>query len=105
MGWVWLGFGACVVAILVVRDASLPWYAIAAVPFFLGALGYFQSREQTCVFFAAIGQRDLDGGAERITDTGELARVHDQARRVWVRTLVATFGLLAVAILIGALTG
>ena len=101
----WLAIGVLLVATLVVRAAAAGWYALAVLPFLMGALGYFQSRDQTCVFFAAVGQRDLDGGAERITDPAELLAVRAQARRVWTRALAATAALMALAFVARALTG
>ena len=102
MGWVWLAVGIAVVAMLALLGAPIFWYGVTVFPFFLGTLGYFQAREQTCVFFAAVGQRDPDGGAERIADPDELSRVRSQASRVWVLTVIATVGLLTVTLLIAA---
>ncbi len=103
MGWVWLALGLAYVAILAARDAPIAWYAGALIPFFLGTLGYFQAREQTCVFLAAVGQRNLDGGAERITDRAELARVRSEALRVWIRAAIAAIVLTVVACAFAAL--
>ena len=99
MGWVWLALGLACVVLLAASDAPTAWYAGAAIPFFLGALGYFQARERTCVFLAAVGQRNLDGGAERITDAAELARVRGEALRVWLRAAAAALLLTAIALL------
>jgi hypothetical protein len=102
MGWVWLAVGVAVVVMLAIRGAPIFWYAMTVIPFFLAALGFFQAREQTCVFFAAVGQRDLDGGAERIDDRDELSRVRSQASKVWVLTVIATVGLVTLTLLIAA---
>ena len=100
MGWVRLALGFAIVAVLATRSAPLSWYAAAAIPFLMGSLGYFQSRERTCVFFAAVGQRDMDGGAERITEPGDLSRVRSQATRVWIRAIGATAALMALTLII-----
>jgi hypothetical protein len=103
MGWVWLALGVIYVAVLAARAAPTGWYVGAAIPFFLGALGYFQAREQTCVFLAAVGQRNLDGGAERISDPAELARVRAEAWRVWLRAAAAAALLTFIAFSLAAL--
>jgi len=103
MGWVWLALGIGLVAALVIRDAPMWWYSVAAVPFFLAALGYFQAREQTCVFLAVVGRQNLDGGSERITDAGVLSRMRSEANRVWVRAVVATGGLMALTLVVAAI--
>ncbi len=96
MGWVWLAFGAAIVAVLATRDAPTSWYYAAFPPFLMGALGLFQARAQTCVFFALTGQRDMDSGAVRITDAAELARIRSQSRRVWIRALLVTWVLMVI---------
>ena len=97
MGWIWLALGFAYVAVLSARGAPTAWYAGAAIPFFLGPLGYFQARDRTCVFLAAVGQRNLDEGAQRITDPDELARVRADAMRVWLRAAGAAAALTAIA--------
>ena len=102
LGWVWLALAIAYVVVLAARDAASAWYAAAIIPFFMGTLGYFQAREQTCVFLAAVGQRNLDGGAERITDASELTRVRAEAWRVWFRAAAVAAALTLVAIGIAA---
>jgi len=107
MGWVWLAVGALVVLFLISRAAPLSWYLFTALPFFMGMLGHYQAREQTCVFYAAFDQRDTDAGTdagtERITDAAERSRIRTIARGIWVRSLVGTAVLTGVALAIGAL--
>ena len=103
MGWMWLTLGVMYVALLAIRGAPSAWYALAAIPFFLATLGYFQARVRTCVFLAVVGRRNLDDGAERIADAAELARVRAEAWRVWLRAAVATLALTALAFLVPAI--
>ena len=103
MGWVWIALGVVYVAVLVARGAPNAWYLAAAIPFFLGALGFHQARVQTCVFLAAVGQRNLDGGAERITDSAELARVRREALNVWLRAAATAVVLTILALTFAAL--
>lgn len=98
MGWVWLAIGIAYVVVLTARGAATGWYAIVALPFFLGTLGYFQAREQTCVFLAAVGQRNLDGGAERVADPAELARTRRESVRIWLRSAGAALLLTMLAV-------
>ena len=103
MAWVWIALGTVYVAVLAARGAPNAWYLVAAIPFFLGALGYFQASEQTYVFLAAVGQRNLDGGPERITDSAELARVRREALNVWLRAAGTAVVLTTLALTIAAL--
>ena len=105
MAWVWLTLGVAYVVVLVSREAPAAWYAGAMIPFFLAMLGYFQARGKTCVFLAAVGQRNLDGGAERIEDVRELARVRLEARGVWLRAAASALLLTLVAFIIAAFAG
>ena len=103
VGWVWLVVGAGVVFEFIRRDVPLACYPLCAIPFFMGALGYFQAREQTCVFYAARSQRNMDEGSERLVDPQALALVRRQATRVWLRAVVASLVLTGIAVLIRAL--
>ena len=100
MSWLWLVFAAALIGVLAWRDAPALWYSLTAFPFLMASLGVFQAREQTCVFLAGVGQRDLDGGAERVTEPEVLAVMRRQAAVVWVRALLATIGLAGFTVLI-----
>jgi hypothetical protein len=105
MSWVWLGLAIAVIALLAWQDAPPLWYSVTAFPFLFAALGVFQAREQTCVFLAGVGQRDLDGGAERVTDPAVLAAMRRQAAVVWMRALLAMIGLTSFTVLIALARG
>jgi hypothetical protein len=105
MSWVWLGIAAVLIVVLVWQDAPAPWYALTAIPFLFAALGVFQAREQTCVFLAGVGMRDLDGGAEGVTEPEVLAVMRRQAAIVWMRALLAVIGLTGLAVLIALARG
>ncbi len=47
---------------------------------------------------AALGQREMDSGAERISDASELAQVRRQARKVHLQTLVTALALTALTV-------
>ena len=100
MSWLWLAIAALLIGVLVWRDAPPLWYALTAIPFLMAMLGVFQAREQTCVFLAGVGQRDLDGGAERVIEPEVLAVMRRQAAIVWLRATLATIGLASFAVLI-----
>ena len=105
MSWLWLGIAALIVAVLAWREAHPLWYAMTAFPFLMAMLGVFQAREQTCVFLAGVGQRDLDGGAERVIEPEVLAVMRRQAAVVWLRATLATVGLAGLAVLIALARG
>ena len=105
MSWVWLAVAAAVIALLAWRDAPPLWYSLTAIPFLFAALGVFQARAQTCVFLAGVGHRDLDGGAERVTDPAVLSVMREQAATVWLRSLLAMIGLTGFTVLIALARG
>ena len=98
--WLWLGLAVLVIGILAWRDAPPLWYALSGIPFLFAALGVFQAREQTCVFLAGVGRRDLDTGSEPVTDPEVLAAMRRQAAIVWFRALLATVGLAGFVVLV-----
>ena len=100
MSWLWLALAVALIGVLAWRDAPALWYGLTAIPFLFASLGVFQAREQTCVFLAGVGRRDLDTGAERVTDPAVLAIMRRQAMVVWVRALLATIGLAGFTVLI-----
>jgi hypothetical protein len=79
-------------AILLATSVGRPWRLVVFVPLWIGALGVFQAREKTCVALVARGERNLDGGAEPVSDPAELEQLRAQARTVYIRSLlVAAF--------------
>src|SRR5687768_10202666 len=62
--------------------------AVSALFFFIGFIGVFQARAQTCVGLASRGARDMDAGPEAIEDPSELAVVRAQSRRVLAGSLM-----------------
>lgn len=99
-GWVWLMVGIALVVVFAVNAAPMWCYLTTAIPFLMGTLGYFQSREQLCVFHAALDQRDMDGGAEKVSDPAELSLMRRRAAHVWGRSLVAAVVLTGIAVLV-----
>jgi hypothetical protein len=81
-------------------DLGRPWRAILFAPLWLGALGYFEARDATCVALAARGRRNLDAGEEPVGDPSEAARLSRQAKAIYLKaTAVALLGT-AVALLV-----
>jgi hypothetical protein len=92
-GVVMLSVTALVGLALTVAGLPRVWRVITIVPAWIGALGLFQVREQTCVALAARGLRNMDTGDEAIVDAIELHRVREQSRRVHIQA--ALFALAA----------
>jgi hypothetical protein len=92
MGLAALALAVATAGVLLSAGAPRPFRLVVFVPALAAALGLLQARAQTCVALAAQGRRDLDGGAEAITDPAELRDVRAQARTVNLQA-----GLLAAA--------
>lgn len=90
-GVVFLAIGVAIGVCLLATDASRAWRALAFVPLWLGALGVVQAKEKTCVALVKRGERNMDHGAERVTDETTLRQLDVQARRVHAKS----FGLAA----------
>jgi hypothetical protein len=91
-----------VVVVVISWRLGLPLAVRAAsgLLFFMGFVGVFQARAQTCVALASRGVRDMDRGPEPIEDSGEVAALRAEGRRVLVRSLVAALLVTAVAVLV-----
>jgi hypothetical protein len=98
-GVVALGFGIALVAGLVWSGLPRTWRALAFVPFWLAALGFFQARDRTCVALAGRGLKDLDGGPEEVVDEAERAALSAQARAVRLRATAAAVALTTAVLL------
>jgi hypothetical protein len=85
----------CLAAALILTGLPRLWRLLTIVPAWIGALGFFQVRENTCVALAARGLRNMDTGDERIVDPIELHHVREQSRRVHIQA-----ALLALAVAI-----
>jgi hypothetical protein len=70
---------------------------LAQVVAFFGFLGVFQARAGTCVALAARGAKDLDRGMMLLDDPDEIAYFRGQARRIYLKTFLATLVLLLVS--------
>jgi len=65
-------------------------------PLLIGAFGWFQYYGRTCVRLAFTGQRELDSGSERVTDTAELHAIRRQALRVQLQSVFAAVAVTAI---------
>jgi hypothetical protein len=92
-GIVMFGVTVIVAAVLVIAGLPRAWRALTIFPAWIGAIGLFQVREQTCVALAARGLRNMDAGDEPIVDTIELHNVRRQSRSVHIQA-----ALLALAV-------
>ncbi len=92
-----VGIAVGVLAFVVLRAASAPWWAnLALLPiFFAAASGIIQWQEKTCVAFANRGVRNLDHGLEPISDEAEKQALRERAAKIRLKSFV--FGGLATA--------
>ncbi len=97
-GIVWLAIGSGAAGALAL--AGLPrWLRLGLFgPFTLGALGFFQAYEQTCVALAARGTRDMASGQEPIDDPAATRQINRQARKVFAESILGAALLTALAL-------
>ena len=85
-------------AVLLATSVGRPWRLVVFAPFWIGAIGVFQAREKTCVALVARGERNMDGGAEPVSNPAELEQLRSQARAVYVRSFVVATVLSAIVV-------
>jgi hypothetical protein len=90
-----------VIAIALIFTGINGWWRLALfIPFWIGALGFFQRLEKTWVILAARGSRNLDNGEKKIEDETLIARLRRQARKVHVQSILTALLLTAAFLLI-----
>jgi hypothetical protein len=98
VGVAFLALGLLLGGLLVAIAVARPWRLVVFAPLWIGAIGIFQAREKTCVALVARGERNMDAGVETVSDPVELQRLRQQARTVYLRSLVVAAILTALAL-------
>jgi hypothetical protein len=74
---------------MIVTEASAWLRMLLFIPLFIGALGYFQARDKTCVHLAARGMKSVHNGqVERIEDPRLNKQLQQRAASVWLKSVV-----------------
>ena len=97
-GVAFLVVGLVVGLTLAFVDVARAYRLAAFLPFWMGAIGLLQAREQTCIALVKRRERNMDSGPERVTDSSTLRQLQAQARQVHVKS-VAFAAILTAAIL------
>jgi hypothetical protein len=79
---------ATAVLMFSLRRASWSMRLLAFPALLTTAVLFLQVQAKTCVALAARGERQLDQDREHVSNTGELATIRAQARKVAVRSVV-----------------
>jgi hypothetical protein len=97
-GAVGLTLGIVVSALLLRAGVARPVRAAVFVPFFMGTTGFFQARAKTCVALVAKNERNMDTGAERVENEGELRQLRTQAKKVYLQSILSAALLSALVV-------
>ena len=73
---------------LLTIGADRPWRLVLFFPFWMGALGFFQAKDQVCVVLAAQGRRHTEGASEKIKDLSFQNQIRRKAVQVHVKALL-----------------
>jgi hypothetical protein len=93
--------GATIIAVIMfARGTPRAWRAILFLPLWVGALGFTQAREHTCVALAARDVQNLDTGEEPVA-ADATRQIRAQARRVLAQSVVAALALTVALIALG----
>lgn len=92
-------FSLGLAAVLVLLEVS-PWIRFAlAVPVWFAVLNWFQVRQKTCVYFAAIGKQDQGSGLTPVDDPEADRQLRLQARMIYLWTTLVTLVLVLAFVL------
>ena len=89
MGWLILGLGFLDGVAMLLIKAKLFFYLFIAALFFLVFLGIFQARRGVCVVLAGRGLRNLDQGAEQVTNPSENLQLKVVSTKIYWKTALA----------------
>jgi hypothetical protein len=86
-----VGFIAGVVLFVLIQSFTWPlWTNVLTLPlFFVGAIGFFQWKDKTCVKLVREGVVNMDDGDQPITDAEIKAALARQAKSVQTKSLIA----------------
>jgi hypothetical protein len=102
VGIVMFAIAVIVAGGLVLAGAPRAWRLFVLFPAWVGSIGLFQVKEQTCVALAARGLRNLDTGDEPIVDAIELQHVRAQSRKVHLQSAAFAIAITIVVLLLPA---
>ena len=85
------GFTAGVMLFVIIQSFSWPlWTNLFTLPlFFLGAVGFFQWKDKTCIKLVRDGVVNMDDGDQPVTDAEVKAAFQRQATQVQIKSLIA----------------
>ena len=90
---------AVIVAVMLVTSEWNPWWRLSLFPIlYVAFVGFLQARSATCVYLAARGAREVDGGVEQVSDAEEVAALRRKGRRIMVQSIVIA-GIITVALM------
>ena len=84
--------------LLIISSLGRGWGVILFIFFWLGALGYFQAKNKTCVVLAYKGICNMDIGEQEITDETLKARLRKQALEVHILSLIVAILLTTIIV-------
>ena len=84
--------------LLIISSLGRGWGVILFIFFWLGALGYFQAKNKTCVVLAYKGTCNMDIGEEEITDETLKAMLRKQALEVHILSLIVAILLTSIIV-------
>ena len=91
-----IGVGLLMLYGIQMTALSRAWRLVVFLPFFAGAMGYFQAKKKLCVIYARKAVRNMDHGEQAIGNSKEADRLRQKAAHVWLLSMVAAALLTAV---------
>ena len=92
IGGLLLAFSLGLLVLLLGLQVKPAWRLFVMLPLWGSMLGFFQARARTCVFLAARGRRETEGGTEAVSDLEEAQQLERQAHRVQLKALAVALG-------------
>ena len=92
------GVGAGFLMFFGFKMAGFPkiWRFFIFIPFFAGALGFFQAKKKLCVVYAQKDVRNMDKGEERISNPAEARAIRRKSMQIWALSALFAAALSAI---------
>ena len=95
-----IGLGTGLLMLFALRSSTLPriWRLFIFLPFFAGALGFFQAKKRLCVVYAQKALKNMDGQEQPIANAQEAEKLRRRAKHLWVFSALTAAVLAAISL-------
>lgn len=100
IGIVMLVLSIALLLLFVQAGISRSLRTVIFIPNFIAMLGFFQTRNKTCVILSAMNVRNMDHGNEKIKDPVLAQKIRRQAERIYFHSALAAASITVIWLVI-----